>query len=86
MLPLSETGAEVSWDPENPYREIDEANRVTGNKETPSKKDVSDMTPSEKEVARVEAEIGLPIESEPITDKFTARPEMNEILSALKTM
>lgn len=84
LIPIAEGPGDGAWDPDNPFRNLDAAN-----KEVPEIKDdekpFDEMTPEEKEIDKIKKEIGAPLDIPPPPATSNVRPETDEIGKAVNT-
>jgi len=85
-IPLSDVKHKTAWDYENPYRNLDAANKETPAPVTlPRKEDLENMSDAQKEIAKIQMEIGLPLELPPKPITSSVRPSVLEIQKAIQT-
>lgn len=84
-IPIAEGGADAAWDPENPFRNLDAANKEVPEPKAPEPVDPELLTPEQKEIEKLKEELGSPLEIPPPPANSDIRPTLEEIGKACNT-
>jgi len=84
-IPVTAGPGDAAWDPDNPYRNLDAANKEAPVPAEPDAPDPALMTPAQKEIEKIKAAIGAPLDIPAPIATSTVRPSAMEIAMACNT-